>query len=134
MGGGSSIYLWLDFWHPDGILYDQYGYIIFYDARNKLDVKLSSISKGKERGWLPARSESLINIQGKLPLVKLGVNYKPLWMVSKSNSYTSRETWEAIREKQPRVEWWKLIWLSMAIPKHAFCIVAGGKELILNRR
>jgi hypothetical protein len=41
----------------------------------------------------------------KLPLVKLGVSNKPLWMVSKSNSYTSRETWEAIQEKQPRVEW-----------------------------
>jgi hypothetical protein len=46
VGDGSKIYLWLDFWHPDGILYDHYGYRDIYDARSKFDAELSSVVRG----------------------------------------------------------------------------------------
>lgn len=67
---GSSIHLWLNWWHPDGIPYDHYGYRVVYDARNKLEAKLSSVIKGKEWERQPARSENLVKIQSKLPMVK----------------------------------------------------------------
>jgi hypothetical protein len=41
VGDGSKIYMRLDSWHLDGILYDLYGYRVVYDARSKLDAKLS---------------------------------------------------------------------------------------------
>lgn len=34
--------------------------------------------------------------------------------------YSCKNTWEAIRVKQPKVEWSKLVWFSFAIPHHAF--------------
>lgn len=43
-----------------------HGYRVIYDARSKLDAKLSSVIKGKEWDWLPVRFESLVNIQSKL--------------------------------------------------------------------
>jgi len=57
-----------------------------------------------------------------VPLVKIGENDAPILVISKKCSYTIRETWEAIRTKQPRVTWWKLISFSCAIPKHAFVV------------
>lgn len=43
VGDRSTISLWMDFWHPDGILFDQYGYRVIYDARSKIDDKLSRV-------------------------------------------------------------------------------------------
>jgi hypothetical protein len=117
VGDASSIHLWLDWWYPDGILYEQYVYRIIYDARSKLEAKLASVMKGKEWDWQQARSESLVSIQSKLLLVKIGENDEPIWVISKI-----RETWEAIRTKQQKVSWWKLIWFSCAIPKHTFAV------------
>lgn len=70
--------------------------------------------------WLPARSDSLVSIESKFPFVKMGVSDTPSRLASKSNRYSSKDSWEAIRVKHPRVERSKLIWFSMAIPRHAF--------------
>ena len=53
----------------------------------------------------------------------------PIWIPSKSGSYSYAETLEAIREKEAEVSWWRLIWYSKAIPKHAFI----GWLAMLNR-
>jgi hypothetical protein len=59
-----------------------------------LDAKLSCVIRGKEWEWLLARSESLVNIQSKLPLIKLGVTlvtHLNLWLVSKLKSLCKQE-------------------------------------------
>jgi hypothetical protein len=33
VGDGNNIHLWLDWWHPDGILFERYGYRVVYDTR-----------------------------------------------------------------------------------------------------
>jgi hypothetical protein len=43
-------------------------------------------------------------------------------MSSKSGKFNTYETWEAIRFKLPAVAWWKIVWFSCAIPKHAFIL------------
>lgn len=37
-GDGKSIHLQLDWWHPDGILYEKYGYRDVYDAGSKVNT------------------------------------------------------------------------------------------------
>lgn len=41
VGDGNDIPLWLDWWHRDGILFEQNGYRVVYDTRSKLYAKLS---------------------------------------------------------------------------------------------
>jgi hypothetical protein len=65
VGDGTSIYLWLDCWHPDNILYDKYGYRVIYDSRSSMDAKLSSVLNGRNWEWQPARSEEIEDIQSK---------------------------------------------------------------------
>ena len=43
VGNGENIHLWLDLWHPNGILIDKYGYRAIYDANSRVEAKLSSV-------------------------------------------------------------------------------------------
>jgi hypothetical protein len=58
-------------------------------------------------------------------LMTLEVN----WMLNclrscleKKNCYTSNDTWQEIRSRMPKVEWWGLDLFSSPIPKQAFII------------
>jgi hypothetical protein len=57
----------------------------------------------------------------------------PKWVISKLRKYSSSETWEALRERQMQVEWWKLIWFSLAIPKQAFILWLAMKDALTTR-
>lgn len=52
--------------------------------------------------------------------MRIGESDSPAWVISKKGIYTSRETLEEIRTKKLKVDWWKLIWFSCAIPQYAF--------------
>jgi hypothetical protein len=43
VGDGSSIFLWLDWWHPSGILVDKFGFRVVYDAGSILEAKVASV-------------------------------------------------------------------------------------------
>lgn len=45
---GEHIYVWLENWHPDKVLYLRYGHHLVYDAGSKLETKFSSMIRGKE--------------------------------------------------------------------------------------
>lgn len=61
VGEGNNIHMWLDWWHPDAILYTRYGHSIVYDAGSKVETKLSSVLKGKldQMRWLVFKANSL---------------------------------------------------------------------------
>jgi hypothetical protein len=46
---GENIHLWLDFWHPAGILLEKYGFRAVYDAQSSVDARLSSVIN--DGGW-----------------------------------------------------------------------------------
>jgi hypothetical protein len=45
---GSTIFLCLDWWHPDGVLVERWVYHVVYDSGSKLEGKLSSVMRGNE--------------------------------------------------------------------------------------
>lgn len=48
VGDGTTIYLWLDCWHLDGVLVEKHGYPVVYNSGCKLEAKLSTVMIGKE--------------------------------------------------------------------------------------
>jgi hypothetical protein len=42
--------------------------------------------------------------------------------------YNCAETWEDIRHKLQHVEWWRLIWFSMAIPRQVFILWLATRD------
>ena len=49
-----------------------YGCRVVYDVASSLKAKVSSVLKEKSYVWKPLRSNSLVSIQRKLPLVDIG--------------------------------------------------------------
>ena len=83
VGDGSTISLWHDRWHPNGVLYQTYGHRIVYDAASNLQAKVSSVIQNKEWCWCPARSEDMVEIQSKLSLIQIKESDKVVWSLSR---------------------------------------------------
>jgi hypothetical protein len=121
VGDGSSIFLWFDNWHPAGCLFDTYGSRVMYDAGPSIGPMLSSIIRDGDWLWTSARSEALVDIQCRLPEVILGEVDKVVWD-SKNGELSSSETWEKLRVAHPIVDWHKVVWFPVSIPKHSFVL------------
>jgi hypothetical protein len=93
VGKDKNIFLWLDSWHPDGILHDIYGYRVIYDAGSQLESKVSSVLVDGCWRWPPARSEELVKIQSALPMVDIGSVDIPTWNFSKKGVYNCAASW-----------------------------------------
>jgi len=100
VGNGENIFLWLDYWHPDGVLREIYGNRVIYDAGSQLDAKWSSVPRNRNWYWQAAVSDDLLKIQSKLSLVSMGDVDLPTWGVSKKGVYNCANTWNVIRHKQ----------------------------------
>jgi hypothetical protein len=122
VGTGEHIHLWLDWWHPMGVLFEKFGFRMVYDAHSTLEAKLSSVIQNANWCWGPARSEALVEIQAGLYEVRLGSCDKPIWGASRKKRYVCSNTWEALRVKNDEVLWCKLVWFPLAIPKQAFIL------------
>lgn len=56
----------------------------------------------------------------EIPWILLRTEDRPVWLLSKNGRYSNHQTWIAIRVNSPIVDWWKVIWFPLAIPKHPF--------------
>lgn len=130
VGDGKQIHLWTDWWHPDGILLEKFGSSVVYDAHSKMDAKLSSVIREGNWLWAPARFDALVEFQSKLSLIEIGEKDVPKCIISKTGRYSSSDTWEALRLKYMRVDWWDLIWFFLAIPRHAFILWLAMKNAL----
>jgi hypothetical protein len=122
VGNGENIFLWLDSCHPDGILHDIYGYRVIYDAGSQLEGNVSSVLVDGCWRWL------LVKIQNAWPMVDIGGVDFSTWNFSKKGVYNCAASWELIRHKQQIVEWWSLVWFSMAIPRQAFILWLAARD------
>lgn len=78
VGDGSNIFLWHDHWHPIGYLLEKYGYRVIYDSGFSKEAKLSSILLNGDWFWPSARSDTLVEIQSKLPKITFGDFDRPV--------------------------------------------------------
>jgi hypothetical protein len=128
VGDGVNIHLWMDFWHPAGILLEIYEYKVVYDAQSSVEAKLSFVIHNGDWLWRSARSEALVKIQARLPEISLGLSDKPIWTASEKGIYVSFNTWDSLREKREQIDWCKLVWFPLAIRKHSFILCLAMKQ------
>jgi hypothetical protein len=110
---GKTLHLWMDWWHPAGVLIEKFGYRAIYDAQSSLEAKFSSVIQNGNWFWGPARSEALVEIQARLSEVGLGPCDKPVWSASRKGIHVCSETWEVLREKNEEVMWCKMVWFPL---------------------
>jgi hypothetical protein len=114
--------MWVDNWHSAGALFEQYGFRVVYDAESRLEAKLSIVIIDGDWCWRPAKSDALVEIQSHLLEIKIGVCNKPIWSTFKKGFYVNSDTWDALKIRKTKVDWWQLVWFPYIIPKHAFVL------------
>jgi hypothetical protein len=106
-------FLWYDHWHPVKCLIDKFGFRAIYDAGSCLGARLSSTIRNGDRFWPCARSDNIVKIQINLPEIEIEGIDLHIW-----NSRSG----DIKRVKQLEVPWYKVLWFSMAIPRHSFLL------------
>jgi hypothetical protein len=97
-----------------------------------VEAKLASVIHNGDWLWRPTRSKALMEIQAKLYEISLGSMDKPIWTISKKGYCVSSDTWKVLKVKREQVEWWKLVWFPLAIPKQAFILWLVMKERLVT--
>jgi hypothetical protein len=103
-----------------------------YDARSLLDAKLSTVIRNGEWYWPPARSDKLVELQSKLPEVDIQEFYLPVWHGS-TGKFSCSDTWEFLSVRAPRVDWWRVVWHPVAVPRHSFIIWLVFKDALITK-
>jgi hypothetical protein len=128
------VFLRWDRWHPASYILDMFGFRVVYDSGLSLHTKLASLIKNSDQFWSHARSDALVEIQGRLYKVMLGGDdMRPVWK-SGSGKYSLAETWENLRETKLVVTWWKMVWFSMSIPRHAFLLWLTFRDALVTKQ
>jgi hypothetical protein len=73
-----------------------------------------------------------VEIQARLAEISLGSSDKPIWTALRKGISVSLDTWEALRSKREQIEWWKLVWFPLAIPKQAFILWLVMKDRLVT--
>jgi len=116
VGDGRKIFLWYDVWHPEGCLFDKYGYRMIYDA-----------GSGPS-----ARSDSLVHVQSRLPEIHIGREDLLVWR-SSTGKYSCAQTWDHLRQRLPEVQWYQFVWFPLAIPKHSFILWLVFRDALITK-
>ncbi|XP_058183911.1 uncharacterized protein LOC131301566 [Rhododendron vialii] len=96
----------------------------------------SSYIVNGEWHWPRARNRTIQQIQTSTPTLTLGDGDDLItWSISSTGLYSTKHTWEAIRNKSPKVRWSSFVWYSQNVSKWAFILwVACLKRLATRDR
>jgi hypothetical protein len=61
VGDGKNIHIWMDNWHPAGVLFEKHGFRAVYDAQSRVDAKLSTVLINSVWCWRPTRSDAVVD-------------------------------------------------------------------------
>ncbi|KAI8532887.1 hypothetical protein RHMOL_Rhmol11G0252300 [Rhododendron molle] len=136
IGNGQATFIWLDNWHPNGPLYKLFDDRSFSRLGSSLYDKASSYIVNGEWHWPRAKNKTIQQIQASTPTLTLGDGDDLItWSISSTGLYSTKHTWEAIRNKSPKVRWSSFVWYSQNVPKWAFILwVACLKRLATRDR
>ncbi|XP_043697190.1 uncharacterized protein LOC122647970 [Telopea speciosissima] len=121
IGDGAATKLWLDNWHPFGVLLNRFGSRICYDAGSySLAARHACVKEIVRDGdWYPGPSTSfnLIDIWRALPTIEKFHDEVPdltVWIGNSSGNFTSKSAWNAVRTRTAR-DWSEAVWFERGL-------------------
>ena len=123
VGNGEDISLWFDYWHPLGPLVEVFGRRIIYDSGFGLHARVADVVQGRDWAWPRSLTGNWMDIISGIP-----ASFRPnnsqadtlCWVEDSRGAFSIRNAWEALRSRQPAVDWFRSVWHSKSIPRHAF--------------
>lgn len=100
IGNGEPTFVWLDYWHPLGLLYMKYGNGVCSDFGSALDAKVSETIPHVSWRWPSTRNRCIPEVCQHTPCDF--VPYIPkensmVWTPSGCGMYTMKSAWNALR-------------------------------------
>lgn len=122
VGNGSRVLLWLDNWHPKGVLASVYSQHTIFNLEIPLTAFLSVVIRDGHWAWPPARTHEMLEIQHSAAQIHPSLTSDTIvWLPSKSQNFSLCCTWNYLRASKPKVPWFHLIWYKNMIPRtHLF--------------
>lgn len=120
---GFSTFLWWDNWHPNCPLLHTFGHRVAYDAAINLNAKVSTVIEGSSWLWPPARSDNLVTVKTDLFDYLLPMDNQQelvVWSLSSDGKFTVSSAWSYARAKKCSVDWFKLLWGPLFMPRFSF--------------
>ncbi|GJT13940.1 RNA-directed DNA polymerase, eukaryota, reverse transcriptase zinc-binding domain protein [Tanacetum coccineum] len=138
IGNGRDCNIWFDKWHPRGPLSRLINHRILECADMSLKLSVNDMIEGNEWVWpieWDDRFKEVTNVP--VPILRPDVEDKTVWIDKrgKEKRFSVREVWKAIRIDCPKVIWYRHVWFSQCIPRHAFIlwVAIKGKLKTLDR-
>ncbi|KAJ4969222.1 hypothetical protein NE237_015923 [Protea cynaroides] len=118
IGSGESTFFWLDPWLPGGLLNDR---ISDYEKELWGIPKMGKVSCVLiGNGWqiCPSNSPSARQIWNEMVQVNrdhILEDDRILWNQEKSQKFTSKSAWNAVRNHHPKINWEKAVWFKGSV-------------------
>ncbi|PWA58432.1 reverse transcriptase domain, Reverse transcriptase zinc-binding domain protein [Artemisia annua] len=96
-----------------------------YDARFQNDNTVADLIVDNKWKWPKYWADMFPNILNlSVPNIRHGKLDVCKWRNNggKDVKFSISNVWEDMREKREKVDWWKLIWFSQCLPRHAFIL------------
>lgn len=128
IGNGESTSLWKDVWLRQGNLMNIFPTHMSYDSAHNADAKVSSCLVNGHWHLSPNLSHALGEVSEAITRVKTDrlLEDKIVWTAGHSGDYTLKETYNALRHKNPILDWNVLLWFPHCIPRHWFIVYPGS--------
>lgn len=136
IGNGKDTRLWLNNWHPNGVLIKSYGERIRYDAGSDRLCKVNTILHEEDWRPGPASSHSLMEAWRVLHLIdRLGTTEKDtvVWKENSNGIFSTKSAWNLIiREIGTKLEWSKVVWCRELHPKAQLSLLESYDKKSFN--
>ncbi|XP_042518481.1 uncharacterized protein LOC122092205 [Macadamia integrifolia] len=114
VGNGRATGVWLDSWHPKGILIKKFGERIRYDSGLSHLATVDEILRNGE--WLPTPATTLDLIEAwgclqTIPRLHYGDEDLVVWKGDPTGVFTTKSAWEIVRRKERKLDWKKSVCL-----------------------
>ncbi|PWA40519.1 RNA-directed DNA polymerase, eukaryota, Reverse transcriptase zinc-binding domain protein [Artemisia annua] len=122
---GRTVSMWFDNWSSIGPLHQYITYRDLYDARLDVDLKVSEMVRDNNWVW-PSEWYRKFNVVTNIEVPDINPNKcdEVVWKTSSGmeKDFAVKNVCRELRSNVPVVTWWKLVWYSQCIPKHAFIL------------
>ena len=127
VGDGKTALFWYDYWTELGPLHLLFGTSGPSDLRIPFDATVSQAVRNGHWNLPPAHSENAETLQVILSTLDVPTDEKGsdvyLWRIQLggfAGSFSSRVTWERLRNPSPRVPWHSVVWFKEEVPRCSF--------------
>ncbi|GJU13851.1 RNA-directed DNA polymerase, eukaryota, reverse transcriptase zinc-binding domain protein [Tanacetum coccineum] len=120
---GKECFMWFDKWWEKGIISEIIPIEVIQEANLNRNMKVREMIEKGEWKW-PLNWRNKFNAIANTLVPHLNPNNtdSTVWITKKGvkGKFLTNKAWDDLNDRGEEVKWWKIVWFSHCIPRHAF--------------